>query len=1033
MHRYFTTLCVLAGLLLVGTQASASLGDYTFEVSSGSAIDMSSGTELWRGTPGSRGSSDVTDVVSGIDLPFAFRFDGIDYNRISVSSNGLVGFGDNDITTSNGNAFSNTRSYPAVTAWWDQLTLTGGAQDHCSASPVVLWTVSGSAPNRVVAIEWRDVEVAWMTVAFATFQVRLYEGSNAIELFYNNLNGVPCATWMDQSWQRTSATIGIAASSDDFMSVVPDYSDAWIDRSTSVDDIDLSQEQFRVPTSTIYRFAPCNIGLTGDTRQGGTERMAQGDVLFSGIEVQRGGNGTFQPFSIDNVMGGCGARNFRIAIEGDAAAEYGIDMTGGTIEGRSSVAPTITFSPNGAGVRYATMTITDDNFFSRTYTLAATAAPRIAWVPSIADGATAGLADGDTLMQSIEVPRRTARDLEPITLRNVNDNPDAPAARITVSIDSAGEESTQYEIIGASSAELRAGESFTPVIRFIGEGVGPQNATLTVIADEEARTFTLRAISAAPAISVTANGIAVDAATPAMNLATTCVGESTLSVPFILTNYGVEPLVVNDIDIYRTDTTIRQGTPMLPLLRTAQGAPIALRDYVISATPGGAPVTTPFTVDRLSTRRLYLTYVGAEPGKRFGRIFVRTNAQNLYGQDTTVSSSAVLGLFTTDVTARSFGSQLAANGSGLALKPVVFPHSHVGDTAMMSFTVANAGACNLRINRHGLRIHSGDVGEFTIMSALRSTPVDQATGEYVMIPGSIDTITIRFTPSRAGTRMATLRLQTNDSTLVRPGLVERGSFYLDLHGRGLAGLDGADLQLAPVVVGGSVEGTAMLENTLTVAVGLDRAYFDGGDAAEFTAVNWPSLPTLVLPGSKLALGVRLTPPIGSIAGARRTTLVLITGGGDTVRIGVHGEAGTQALAVSPTSLFGDVTIAVGQAHRRPLLISNTGTLPVKITSVEISGPDASSYRMGSLPRMDLEAGQTEHLELTYAPTTAGQTMAELVVTASNGQTYSVELGGTALKIRRDPVDPVSTTAPGIGQTPEVNSGRGLDTTSPTLR
>ena len=1029
MYRYLTALCVLASLMLGGPRALATLGDYTFEVSSGSAASMSNATSLWRGYAGSRRGSDVNNVVTGVDLPFTFRFDGIDYRRISVSSNGLIGFGGNDVSSTNGNSLYNTGSYPAITAWWDQLTLTGGAQNYCTAAPEVLWSVNGSAPNRVVAIEWRDVEVTYGTAAFSTFQVRLYEGSNAIEFYYDDMTSVGCQSW-NSGWNWTGATIGLATSDADVMTVIPDYSSAYLNRGGSYDWVDMSQEQFRIPANTIYRFSPCNIELVGDTRQGGTDRMADGDVLMSNIVTQRGNSEAFQPFTIANGMSGCGPRSFSMSIEGDAAAEYRLDIEGGYIEPGTTIIPTITFSPTGPGVRAATLIITDDNYFSRTFTLAANAGSRIEWMPLISDGATPGLADGDTLMRTIEVPRRTARDLSPITLLNFNDNPEASPALVSVSIDSLGSPSTQYELIGPTTAALVAGQSFTPVIRFIGEGVGPQFATLTVVADDETRVYTLLAVSAAPAIAVKANGVTVDAENPAMNLALTCVGENALTVPFTVNNYGVLPLVINDIDVYQTDTTITQGAPPFPLLRNAQGQPIPMYDYVISATPGGAPLSLPYTVGRGETHQLYLTYTGAEPGKRFGRMFIRTNAQNLYGQETTVQTNMVLGLFTTDVTARATGSQLAANVSGLSLKPVVFPHTRVGDSTTMSFAIANAGACDLRINRTKLRIQSGDVNEFRMLTSLRTARIDQATGDFVLAPGMVDTISIRFLPSRAGTRLATLRLQTNDSSITRPGLVERGTYYLDLHGRGLAGLDGSDLSLAPVVIGGSVEGTAVLENTLNVAVGIDRAFFDGGDAAEFSAVNWPAIPASVLPGQKLQLGVRLT-PVGT-AGVRRTTLVLITGGGDTVRVLVRGEAGTQTLAVSPTGMFGDVSIAVGQTKRQTLMISNTGTLPVVITGVTISGADASSYRAGTLPRRDLEAGQTEYLELTYAPTAPGQTSAELVVTASNGMTYTVALGGTALKIRRDPIDPVMTGSPNADGTPELGERRdGVEI--PTLR
>jgi hypothetical protein len=1026
MHRYLSALCALVCLVLTTSQASASLSDYTFLVSSGNAEDMSSSSTLWSGTSGSRDDNSVNNVSAGIDLPFAFRFDGVSYDRISVSTNGLVGFGLTDVSTSSSNALSGSESYPILAPWWDRLVITGGAQRNCGATVKVHWTVTGRAPNRVVVVEWKNLEVADRSAAFSTWQVRLYEGTNAIEFYYDRMTSESC---VGRGTYSTSATIGIASSTGDFMSVTPDFGGAILDRSIDNNSIDLSLAEHAIAPGTIYRFAPCNINLRGNPDQGGTAEMLDGDALLSTVEVQRGASGSYLPFSIDNMMEGCGTRNFRLAISGEHAAEYSLDFTEGTIGAGEMVIPTITFSPGGNGARTAVLTVTDDNSFSRSFPLMAIGTPRLQWIADLTEGGTPRLADGDTLLAGIIVRRRTSRDFQPMTIQNVNDNPSAPAALISLELDSAGGVSTQYEIVGPTTAELLAGESFTPVIRFTGEGVGPQTATLRVTADEETRVYTLRAISGAPAIEVRANGAIVDAENPAMNLLTSCVGEVVSTVPFVITNTGTDPLTIASIVAYLTDTTYQQGTPMLPLVRDAQGRPVAIPDYVISETPGGAAVELPLSVDGGRARQLYLSFAGSQPGKRFGRLFVATNAENIYGTDT--DGEEVLGLFTTDLTARAIGSQLAANPNGLRIRPLVFPHTRVGDSAVMSFAVANAGACDLRINRAKLRISSGDVNEFRILGAMRASRVDAATGDYVLAPGAVDTITVRFTPSRAGTRLATVRIQTNDSTLVHPGIAERGALYVDLHGRGLAGLDGSDVVLAPVVIGGSVTGNAVLENTLTVAVGIDRIYFDGGEAAEFTPENWPTTPSSVLPGTKLTLGIRLT-PTGS-AGVRRTVLTIVTTTGDTVRVPVRGEAGTQTLLVSPTSLFENITLAVGQVRRQTLMISNAGTLPVKLTSVALTGVDSASYRIGVLPRFDLEPGQTEYLEVTFAPTTQGQTTAQIEVTAAGGQTHVVMLGGNAFRAHRDPVDANPTTvAPGEHLEP-VRRGHDDDTARPALR
>src|SRR5690606_12154892 len=115
----------------------------------------------------------------------------------------------------------------------------------------------------------------------------------------------------------------------------------------------------------------------------------------------------------------------------------------------------------------------------------------------------------------------------------------------------------------------------------------------------------------------------------------------------------------------------------------------------------------------------------------------------------------------------------------------------------------NSGACTLRISRKFLSIFAGDVedpSEFDITSLFPNLQIDPVTDDYLIPPGDSTTVTFSFTPSRSGSRRATLRLVTNDSTIHTPGISERGSFYWDLIGSGNVGLEVADLILDPAVI-----------------------------------------------------------------------------------------------------------------------------------------------------------------------------------------------------------------------------------------
>ncbi|HVK39805.1 MAG TPA: choice-of-anchor D domain-containing protein [Candidatus Kapabacteria bacterium] len=1042
MRRFHLLLLALIALAVPGNLAHAALSDYLFSTGTGSTITPSY-TTVWAGTQ--RGRASYAGQNALINLPFTFFFNGVGYTQLRLTSHGLIGFGSASISTSYSNSMPSAASAgPVMTALWDRFYIAGPAPSYCNNTPRIRYGTSGTSPGRIFVIDYDDISVGYAEGTqygpqFQDWQVRLYEGTNIIEFYYSNARGqIPtCLTNWGTRSLTTSSSIGLAASTSDFMSVTPvaNSSSANMSRTSFDNSVNTGNTGGTpIAANTIYRFTPCNMDFIPNLAQGGVTGMASGSVLMSGISLQRGATATYQPFTITLTGTACAARNLTITLGGPNAADYTVSPIGAQVLAANSSMPVnVTFTPQSIGVRTATLTITDQFGASRIFTLQATGLPRVSWTPDLSQGGTPTLTNGDTLMKDFIVRRAVIRDFTPITLLNFSTNGAIPPAVVTVSIDSAGGISTQYQLITPSTVSLGPGQSYTPIIRFLGSGLGPQNARITINADGEIRSFPMKVISGAPGIAVTALGMPADANNPVFNQQLSCVGEYATSIPLLVNNPGQFPLVISSIDLYQTDTTTQQGTPYFQLLRDAQGRPIRMTDYVISSTPGvvplssNPPVALPITIDPGQTRTLYATFVGQIPGKRFGRAFIRTNAENVFGTDTTLNGTpnSVLGLLAFDFVGRAIGSQLAANATGLPMKTVSFPGTRIGDTAVMSFTIANSGACDLRINRNKLRIYSGDVNEFRLMTSLRRATLDAATGDWVLAPGMVDTLTVRFTPSRSGTRMATLWIQTNDSTISKPGLIERGSYYLDLTGRGLAGLDASGIVLDPVVIGSFVNGVATLENTLNTSVGIGSISYLGGDAAEFSedpSVAWPTLPTSVLPGQKLQLGVRLS-PVGS-AGPRRTTLILVTTNGDTIRVPVRGEAGTQELQVSPNSLFETVTIAVGQTKRQSVMISNTGTLPVRITGLSISGPDSASYRLGSLPRRDLEAGQTEYLELTYVPTAPGQTSADLVVTASNGMSYTVTLGGTALKIRRDPIDPAMTGAPNASGTPEaVQMGR----------
>jgi hypothetical protein len=633
-------------------------------------------------------------------------------------------------------------------------------------------------------------------------------------------------------------------------------------------------------------------------------------------------------------------------------------------------------------------------------------------------------------MKNIVVRRGTTQTFTPLTILNFNTNPAASAAVVTFSIvDTSG----QFSMVAPSTGSILAGASFTPQIGFSPTRIGFQNAMLTVTADGETRTYPLKAFGGGPGADFLVNNVVLNPTVGLFSNATNCVGAYANTQALTIRSNGSDPLVINSIDFFRIDTNYGQGVPRYPLSRDRFGNTIPMRDYFISTSPGVAPNTgsqslsLPDVIPAGTTRTYYITYIGQEPGKRFARAYIRTNSENFTGF--TETGVLQFGVLSFDLFGRAIGGELSSNPTTHTLKSIVMPDTRVGDSVDVTYNFYNTGDCDLRISMQKLSITSGDVRDFRLLTAFGQTIVEGVpmSGDVVIMPDSSQSITVRFLPQRGGSRRATIWLQTNDSAMYEPGVAERGAYYLDIYGFGKAGLDYSNLKLGPAVIGGAAsEGVIRIVNSSTASVGIQSFTLVGGDAAQFSenaaGGAWPTtLPYTIDPGSELKLGVKLTPT--GLPGARATTLQLVTTTGETIDIAITGEAGLQTLAVSPGRLFVGASVTAGEQKREMVMISNTGTLPIRITSTAISGAYASDYILGALPRVVLEPGAVEYLEITYAPVAPGVTSTATLTIASDAGTQTVSLEGASVKTRGvDPTE-IVTGAGGTGQ-PELSENTG---------
>ena len=132
------------------------------------------------------------DQSVAVGLPFPLTFYGQTYRTAYVSTNGNLNFLAPDTTFGNTALPDAGEPNAAVYPLWDDLTVDGSA--------LVGTELVGSAPNRALAVEWRDVRFIGDTTR-VTFEVVLQE-SGRIRFQYKDLGGTTRG-------QGDSATVGI--------------------------------------------------------------------------------------------------------------------------------------------------------------------------------------------------------------------------------------------------------------------------------------------------------------------------------------------------------------------------------------------------------------------------------------------------------------------------------------------------------------------------------------------------------------------------------------------------------------------------------------------------------------------------------------------------------------------------------------------------------------------------------------------------------------------------------------------------------
>ncbi len=989
MRKFFLIIMCAIGTVAL-TQEGRAQFNYELKVGTGSATTGSFSTI----TSGSRYGARGGHASFAVNIGFTFPFNGTNYTQVSIGTGGLILFGNASAATSS-NSFSNIPG-PGIAPFWDDMRVTDGSGGYCTSSAISYLT-TGSAPNRVFVVVYDKMGMGTgdgYGRRPLTVQARLYETSGRIEFYYPEIvdgKAGSCDPW-GAPGLSTSATIGIAADKSNFISVTPGSGSSKTKSDNSVNVGGTS-----IQAGTLYTFCPA--GLFGDVNEGGTATMKGGDTLLLGKEVVVTSSASFKPFSLFNQC----ASSISYTITGPSASEYSISPASGPLTSSGSN-PTLTFSPTALGKRYATLVVEDgDGLMKRSYVLAGEGVPRVKWIGNVSQGGTPNVENGDDFFQGYYVENNTTQSFTPLTIEVANSP--GPLAPVTYQLrDFSGGTFS----IDRTTDNIAPGNSASVVITIAPDAtVGPQRARLIVNAESEIREFDLEVFSSGAGATFAIKGSPLLAGASIFRNVYECVGEGINVVEIDITSIGDEPFIIESDSSFVTETEIRQGTPPYPVFRDRDGNLVPADDYYI-ADASGNRLQLPTSILPGNTRTIFLGFSPTRPGSRRSRSFFGTNGENFFGLNT--DNQTTEGVLNFELVGHGLGATLSNPEKDGLPKPVVFDVTEVRETSTMTGMIYNDGQCDLKIDTRDFRIVSGDVEEFKLLGPIYGV---QGNGtSYVVPPGDTAMFDVSFTPSRSGSRIASVRVVTNDSALFLPGLSERGTFYIDLYGKGKVGLEGRDIFIAPAVIDGpSSRGVARIENNSGELVRVTNVAIAGStEIVEDPQKLWPATPFNVEPGKSAELGLALIPDAGSAPGTRTATLEVTLDNGDVLILDISGIAGTRTLAVIPTTLFNGVQVAVGEIARRFVAVNNNGTLPVRIDAVQVAGAGAADYTVGALARRVVQPGGTDFIEVTYEPMAAGASDATLTVTTNSTNatpttgttgTHVVTLGAAGVSTARE--------------------------------
>lgn len=176
-----------------------------------------------------------------------------------------------------------------------------------------------------------------------------------------------------------------------------------------------------------------------------------------------------------------------------------------------------------------------------------------------------------------------------------------------------------------------------------------------------------------------------------------------------------------------------------------------------------------------------------------------------------------------------------------------------------------------------------------------------------------------------------------------------------------------------------------IKNKNPVEVFIKQISFEGKDASAFNLVKLVD-PITITANSNKDLEIRFVP---TRSGLHEATLKIISLY-DTIRVAITGVGSVKPYSLNADELnMGLVEVGKVKDSVFTKVITNTTATSIYVTSMNLSGPDKTQFKIISPVVFELPAGASKEISIRFSPTQRGKTSTQLSITTKNTLTNIV--------------------------------------------